>query len=161
MSRCSGSRVTAALRGDAKKAEDLAHTFKELQAAIQAGSRLGPYEIVSRLGAGGMGEVYRARDTRLDRVVAIKVLPSELAADPDRRSRLEREARAVSAGPAFAAGRPHLVFEGAYLSTIYDISPDGGSCLMIKAGDRDPATAQVNVILDWIPDLARRVPAAR
>jgi Tol biopolymer transport system component len=60
------------------------------------GTRLGPYEIVAPLGAGGMGEVYRARDTRLDRSVAIKVLPRALAADADRRSRFEREARLVA-----------------------------------------------------------------
>ena len=64
---------------------------------MTVGRRLGPYEIIAPLGAGGMGEVYRARDTRLDRSVAIKILPSELAADPDRRARFEREARAIAA----------------------------------------------------------------
>ena len=64
---------------------------------LAAGARLGPYEIVAPLGAGGMGEVYRARDTRLERTVAIKVLPSRLAADPDALGRFEREARAVAA----------------------------------------------------------------
>ena len=57
------------------------------------GTRLGPYEIVAPLGSGGMGEVYKARDTRLDRIVAIKVLPEALAADPQFRERFEREAR--------------------------------------------------------------------
>jgi eukaryotic-like serine/threonine-protein kinase len=61
------------------------------------GTRLGPYEIIATAGAGGMGEVYRARDTRLGREVAIKVLPEHLSADPGRRERFEREARAVSA----------------------------------------------------------------
>ncbi len=65
--------------------------------ALTAGTRLGPYEIVSVLGAGGMGEVYRAKDTRLGREVAIKVLPSGVVADPDRLARFEREAKAVSA----------------------------------------------------------------
>ena len=65
--------------------------------AIQAGTRLGPYEIVAPLGAGGMGEVYRARDTRLGRDVAIKVLPARFASDPDRLHRFEQEARAVAA----------------------------------------------------------------
>ena len=65
--------------------------------SLAAGARLGPYEIVSAIGAGGMGEVYRARDTRLDREVAIKVLPDALAADGDRLSRFEREAKAVAA----------------------------------------------------------------
>jgi serine/threonine protein kinase/tetratricopeptide (TPR) repeat protein len=62
-----------------------------------AGTRLGPYEILAPLGAGGMGEVYRARDTRLGREVAIKVLPDHLARDPDSLARFEREARAVAA----------------------------------------------------------------
>ena len=60
--------------------------------ALAAGVRLGPYEIVAPLGAGGMGEVYKARDTRLDRTVAIKVLPTHVASDPDVRQRFEREA---------------------------------------------------------------------
>ena len=60
-------------------------------------SRLGPYEIVAPLGAGGMGEVYRARDTRLEREVAIKVLPEPFTNDPHRLARFEREARAVAA----------------------------------------------------------------
>jgi Tol biopolymer transport system component len=67
------------------------------------GSKLGPYEIVSRLGAGGMGEVYRARDTRLDRTVAIKVLPAHLSDDPELRQRFEREARAIS-----SLSHPHI-----------------------------------------------------
>jgi eukaryotic-like serine/threonine-protein kinase len=65
--------------------------------ALTAGDRLGPYEVVGPIGAGGMGEVYRARDTRLDRDVAIKVLPASFADDPDRRARFEREAKAVAA----------------------------------------------------------------
>jgi serine/threonine protein kinase len=65
--------------------------------SLSAGTRLGPYEVVSALGAGGMGEVYRARDTRLGREVAIKVLPEAFAADPDRLRRFEQEARAIAA----------------------------------------------------------------
>ncbi|HVR28033.1 MAG TPA: protein kinase [Thermoanaerobaculia bacterium] len=68
------------------------------------GARLGPYEIVAPLGAGGMGEVYRAKDTRLGREVAIKVLPAEVASDPDRLRRFEQEAKAVS-----ALNHPHIV----------------------------------------------------
>src|ERR1700746_2415420 len=65
--------------------------------ALPSGTKLGPYEIQSPLGAGGMGEVYRARDTRLDREVAIKVLPESLTSDPDRLRRFEQEARAAAA----------------------------------------------------------------
>jgi tRNA A-37 threonylcarbamoyl transferase component Bud32 len=64
--------------------------------ALTAGTKLGPYEVLGALGAGGMGEVYRARDTRLERTVAIKILPEHLASDPGRRARFEREARIVS-----------------------------------------------------------------
>ena len=64
---------------------------------LASGQRLGAYEIVAPLGAGGMGEVYRARDTRLDGQVAIKVLPASIAASPDALARFEREARAVAA----------------------------------------------------------------
>src|SRR5664280_3306995 len=63
---------------------------------LSAGTRLGCYEILSQIGAGGMAEVYRARDARLGRDVALKVLPSEFAADPDRLRRFELEARAVA-----------------------------------------------------------------
>ena len=70
---------------------------------LRAGTRLGPHEIVSFIGAGGMGEVYEARDTRLDRRVAIKVLPSDLANDPEFRARFAREARAIS-----ALNHPHI-----------------------------------------------------
>jgi len=64
---------------------------------LAPGARLGPYEIVAPIGAGGMGEVYKARDTRLERTVAIKILPAALAADPDFKARFEREARSISA----------------------------------------------------------------
>jgi len=77
--------------------------------SVPLGTRLGPYEVIAPLGAGGMGEVYRARDSRLGRDVALKVLPGELSADMERLSRFEREARAAS-----ALNNPHIV-------TIYDI----------------------------------------
>jgi eukaryotic-like serine/threonine-protein kinase len=64
--------------------------------ALTSGTKLGPYEIQSPLGAGGMGEVYRARDTRLERTVAIKVLPHHLSSNPDLKQRFEREARSIS-----------------------------------------------------------------
>ncbi len=64
--------------------------------ALISGTRLGPYEILSPIGKGGMGEVYKATDTRLDRTVAIKVLPEHLAESPERKARFEREAKAIS-----------------------------------------------------------------
>ena len=64
---------------------------------LTTGTRLGPYEIQSAIGAGGMGEVYKARDTRLGRDVAIKILPAGFAADPERLRRFEQEARAAAA----------------------------------------------------------------
>src|SRR5215471_10878401 len=81
--------------------------------ALAGGVRLGPYEIVAPVGAGGMGEVYRARDTRLDRTVAIKVLPAELAADPQLRDRFDREARAIS-----SLNHPHIC-------ALYDVGHEG------------------------------------
>jgi serine/threonine protein kinase len=63
---------------------------------LTPGTKLGPYEIVALIGAGGMGEVYRARDARLGRDVAVKVLPTSFAADPERLRRFEQEARAVA-----------------------------------------------------------------
>ena len=64
--------------------------------ALVPGKKLGPYEIVALLGAGGMGEVYRARDTRLQRTVAIKILPAHLSSDPELHARFEQEAKAIS-----------------------------------------------------------------
>src|SRR5450755_303217 len=65
--------------------------------SLAPGTRLGPYEILAPIGAGGMGEVYRARDTKLDREVAIKILPESFSSDPDRLARFEREAKVLAA----------------------------------------------------------------
>jgi eukaryotic-like serine/threonine-protein kinase len=73
------------------------------QMALSCGTKLGPYEIVAPLGAGGMGEVYRARDTRLDRTVAIKILPAQFSSDPIRKQRFEREAKTIS-----SLNHPHI-----------------------------------------------------
>jgi eukaryotic-like serine/threonine-protein kinase len=81
--------------------------------AFDAGTRVGPYEILSAIGAGGMGAVYRARDTRLGRIVAIKVLTGALATDPESRQRFEEEARAIA-----ALNDPHIC-------TIHDVGRDG------------------------------------
>ena len=87
---------------------------------LTSGTNLGPYEIVALLGAGGMGEVYRARDTRLGRDVAIKVLPAEFAADPDRLRRFEQEAQAVA-----ALNHPNIV-------SLYDIGTYEGSPYLVS-----------------------------
>ena len=85
------------------------------------GTKLGPYEIVGPLGAGGMGEVYRAKDTRLDRTVAIKILPALLSADPTRKTRFEREAKTVS-----ALNHPHIC-------SLFDVgSQDGVEYLVME-----------------------------
>jgi eukaryotic-like serine/threonine-protein kinase len=81
---------------------------------LAAGARLGPYEIVAPLGAGGMGEVYRARDTRLNRTVAIKILSTDMAADPQRQARFRREARAIS-----SLTHPHIC-------TLHDVGEQDG-----------------------------------
>jgi len=80
--------------------------------SLESGDRLGPYAIVTKIGEGGMGQVYKARDTRLDRTVAVKVLPAELALDPGTRSRFEREARAIA-----ALSHPHIY-------TVHDVGRD-------------------------------------
>jgi len=87
--------------------------------ALTSGTKLGPYEIQSPLGAGGMGEVYRAKDTRLDRPVAIKVLPSHLSSDPELKQRMEREAKAISA------------LQHANICTLYDIGTHDGTDFLV------------------------------
>ena len=82
--------------------------------ALISGTRLGPYEILAPIGAGGMGEVYKANDTRLDRTVAIKVLPEHLAESPERKARFEREAKAIS-----QLNHPHIC-------TLYDVGEQDG-----------------------------------
>jgi len=82
---------------------------------LAAGTLLGPYEVLGLIGAGGMGEVYRGRDTRLDRLVAIKLLPVELSGDAARRARFEREARAIA-----SLAHPHIC-------TLHDIGAHRGT----------------------------------
>src|ERR1700687_257668 len=88
---------------------------------LPAGTRLGPYEIVAALGAGGMGEVYRARDTRLDRGVAVKIVRSHLSCSPELKSRFEREAKTLS-----SVSHPHICH-------LYDVgSQDGVDFLVME-----------------------------
>src|SRR5450755_4637803 len=87
--------------------------------ALASGMRLGPYEIIAPAGAGGMGEVYRARDTRLNREVAIKVLPDHLSGNPELRERFEREARAIS-----QLSHPHIC-------VLYDIGKHEGADYLV------------------------------
>src|SRR5450755_845967 len=88
--------------------------------ALTPGSKLGPYEILSPLGAGGMGEVYRAKDTRLGRDIALKVLPESFTRDPDRLRRFEQEARAVA-----ALNHPNIL-------GIHDIGEQNGSPFLVS-----------------------------
>src|SRR5262244_3738430 len=88
--------------------------------ALIPGTRLGPYEILSLLGAGGMGEVYRARDTRLKREVAIKVLPASFSADPDRLRRFEHEAQAAG-----SLNHPNI-------TAVYDVGTHEGAPYVVS-----------------------------
>ena len=82
--------------------------------SLAPGTKLGPYEIVSPLGAGGMGQVYRARDTRLERIVALNILPAQFSADPVRKQRFEREAKTIS-----SLNHPHIC-------VLYDVGHQDG-----------------------------------
>jgi len=87
--------------------------------SLSAGTRLGPYEIVAPLGVGGMGEVYRARDTRLERTVAVKILPAQFFADPVRKQRFEREAKTIS-----SLNHPHIC-------VLYDVGQQDGTDYLV------------------------------
>ncbi len=125
--------------------------------SLLPGQRLGPYEIVSPLGAGGMGEVWRGRDTRLGREVAVKVLPQDLARDPDRLRRFEQEARAAS-----ALNHPNIL-------VLFDVGTEAGTPYLITElleGEslRRILEAQQGVplrkALDWAAQIARGLAAA-
>jgi serine/threonine protein kinase len=125
---------------------------------LSVGTRLGPYEILSPLGAGGMGEVYRARDAKLGRDVAIKVLPEAVAEDAERLARFQREAQTQ---PAFKAGKPETLFEGQFeLRTAplrnYDVSHDGKQFVFVRGGS-DLGARELNVVLIWAQELGGRL----
>lgn len=114
--------------------ENRVGSFLETPAAVRSqlrsGARIGPYEVLSLLGAGGMGEVYKAHDPRLNRTVAIKVLPAYLAGDAERRKRLLREARAAS-----ALNNPHII-------TVYDVVSDNGHDSVVMEYLEGPTLAE-------------------
>jgi len=97
--------------------------------AIQSGTRLGPYEIISAIGAGGMGEVYRARDTKLGRDVAIKVLPEAFARDAERMARFQREAKVLA-----SLNHPNI-------ATIHGLEDSGGTCALVMELVEGPTLA--------------------
>jgi len=120
--------------------------------SIEPGLKLGPYEVLSPLGAGGMGEVYKAKDTRLDRSVALKVLPSELARDPSRRARLEREAKAISK------------LNHAHICTLHDIGAhDGIDYLVMEYLEGETLADRLKrgaLPLEQVLELARQMASA-
>src|SRR5690242_12857165 len=100
--------------------------------SLLPGTRLGPYEIAAPIGAGGMGEVYRARDTRLNRTVAIKIVSPEIAGGPEARARFEREAQAIS-----ALSHPHIC-------TLFDVGQaDGVEYLVMEHLDGDTLASRL------------------
>src|ERR1700758_4567345 len=112
--------------------------------ALISGTKLGPYEVQSPLGAGGMGEVYRARDTRLDRTVAIKVLPTHLSDNAELKQRFEREARTIS-----SLNHPHICH-------LYDIgSYEGTDFLVMEFLDGETLADRLRKGAIPLPDLLK------
>jgi serine/threonine protein kinase/Tfp pilus assembly protein PilF len=101
--------------------------------SLAVGARLGPFEVLGLIGAGGMGEVYKARDTRLDRTVAVKVLPPEFSNDPRRRSRFEREAKTIA-----GLSHPHIC-------TLHDVGEhDGAMFLVMELLEGEPLRTRLS-----------------
>ncbi len=124
--------------------------------SLSAGTRLGPYEILAPLGAGGMGEVYRARDSKLDREVAVKVLPAHLTSNPDALARFEREAKAVA-----ALSHPNIL-------AIFDFGTHDGVSYAVTEllegetlrGKLDGSTVTQRQAVDWCLQIAKGLSAA-
>ena len=108
--------------------------------ALTSGTRLGPYEIHSAIGAGGMGEVYRASDTKLHRDLALKVLPESFAHDPERLARFQREARVLA-----SLNHPNI-------AAIYSLEESAGRFL-INAPQGETDTRPITVVLNWQAEL--------
>jgi eukaryotic-like serine/threonine-protein kinase len=147
---------------------------------LASGTHIGSYEVVAAIGAGGMGEVYRTRDGKLGRDVAIKVLPATFAGDAERISRFQREAKVLASldhpniasiyGLEESGGTRALVMqlvEGPTLAdrikqgpfANYDVSPDGQRFLMLKPVEQDQAALTlINLVLNWTEELKRLVP---
>ena len=107
--------------------------------ALTPGTRLGVYEVTAQIGAGGMGEVYKARDTRLDRTVAIKILPEALAADPQFRDRFDREARTIS-----QLDHPHIC-------ALYDVGEQTPSTPSTGSGQAGSGQAVRYLVMPYLP----------
>src|SRR5258705_10577100 len=123
---------------------------------LSAGTKLGPYEILGPIGAGGMGEVYRARDAKVDREVAVKVLPSQLTANADALARFEREAKAVA-----ALSHPNIL-------AIHDFGTHDGVSYAVTEllegetlrGKLDGSTVTQRQAVDWALQVAKGLSAA-
>ena len=156
---------------------------------LQPGTTLGSYEVTAKIGSGGMGEVYQARDTKLDRDVALKVLPTAFTSNPDRLARFEREARCsteavwspdgrelfcrngnqlwvvdVETEPGFRAQTPRMLFEESYEHDFFDVGmPNYDVSLngqeFLMVQRSAEETAGYVVVQNWIEELRRLVPA--
>src|SRR5690242_20594145 len=115
--------------------------------SLAAGSKLGPYEILAPLGAGGMGEVYRARDTKLDREVAIKILPEAVAQNPERLARFEREAKVLA-----SLNHPNI-------AQIYGVE-DRAIVMELVEGDTLAGPLPLDTALDYARQIAGALEAA-
>ena len=120
--------------------------------SLSAGTRIGPYEVTGSLGAGGMGEVYRARDTKLDRGVALKILPPSFANDPDRLMRFEREAKTLA-----ALNHP-------YIAQIYGLEQSGQASTLVmelvEGEDLAQRLARGAIPIDEALPIARQIAEA-